>query len=209
VIVGDTGETLMAIRMRGTLLAASLLLTGLALAGCVSFGAKLPDQLISLTAQASAPAGELTAGAAAQAIIVRDPETSRMLNVTRVPVQVDASTVAYLQDAVWVDRPARLFRAVLAETIRSKGGKLVVEENDIDVAGKQVLTGRLLDMGYDARDQAVVLRYDAMLVEAAGQVRTRRFESVIPGIAGEAASVGPALNDAANEVADQVAEWVG
>ncbi|MDG2002528.1 MAG: ABC-type transport auxiliary lipoprotein family protein [Novosphingobium sp.] len=194
----------MAIRTIGTLIAASLLL-----AGCISFGAKLPDQLINLTAQASAPAGEMAASSGAQAIVVRDPETSRMLDVTRVPVQVDASTVAYLEDAVWVERPARLFRAVLAETIRAKGGRMVIEQSDVDMAGKQVLSGRLLFLGYDARDQAVVLRYDALLEASDGEVKTRRFESVIPGIPAEATAVAPALNEAANEVAADVAEWVG
>jgi len=200
---------MMANRMKGTKLAASLLLPGLLLAGCVSFGGKLPDQLISLTAQVSAPAGEMKAGPDARAIIVHDPETTRLLDVTRVPVKVNESTIAFLKDAVWADRPARLFRGVLAETIRARTGRLVVETGEFDITDKQELTGRLIEMGYDAREQAVVVRFDAMLEDAQGEVRSRRFESVIPGVAAEASTVAPALNEAANAVAAEVAEWIG
>ena len=40
-------------------------------------------------------------------------------------------------------------------------------------------------------------------------METRRFEAGIPGIAADRESVGPALNRAANDVAVQVADWVG
>jgi len=203
-IAHHTGGSALAIRGKGGLLAAVVLL-----AGCISLGGKVPDKLITLTADASAPAGEMKVGPDARAIVVYDPEASRMLDVTRVPVRINGSTVAYLKDAVWVDKPARLFRGVLAETIRAKAGRLAVEPGEYDVKDNLELTGRLLDMGYDARDQAVVLRFDAVLEDSQGEVRSRRFEAVVPGIPAEAAAVAPALNEAANEVAEQVAEWVG
>jgi len=203
-IAGQTGGIGVSIRSKGIAIAVCL-----SLAGCVSLGGKVPDQLISLTSQASAPAGDLRSGPAAPAIVVLDPEVGRVLNVTRVPVQVDDTTVAYLQDAVWVDRPARLFRGVLSETIRAKTGRLVIEAGEFDIKQKNVLTGRLIDMGYDARGQSVVVRFDAMLEDAEGEVRSRRFEAVITGISADAAQVAPALNDAANDVAVEVADWVG
>ena len=49
----------------------------------------------------------------------------------------------------------------------------------------------------------------AVLQGAGGQVRSQRFESRVPGVAPEAEAVGPALNEAANAVAGQVAAWVG
>ena len=56
---------------------------------------------------------------------------------------------------------------------------------------------------------AVVVRYDGALASAGGdRVATRRFEASVPAD-GTAASVGPALNAAANQVAAQVASWVG
>ena len=40
------------------------------------------------------------------------------------------------------------------------------------------------------------------------RVETRRFEATVPSD-GSAASIGPALNRAANEVATKVATWIG
>lgn len=177
-------------------------------AACVSFGPDVPDRLISLTPEVRAPAGELAAGAMENAIVVLDPDTDRRLDVARVPVQVNASTVAYLKDASWVERPARQFRQLLAETVRFSSGRVVVEGADYEVTGETVLSGRLLDMGYDARDQAVVVRYDALLRNQNGSVRSRRFEAIVPGIPAEVGAVAPALNEAANDVAQQVAEWI-
>ncbi len=128
------------------------------------------------------------------------------LNVTRVAVQVDGSNVAYVKKALWVERPARLFARLLAETIRAKG-RLVLE-NEPGSGSSQVLSGRLLAMGYDAASQSAVVRFDAIRTSG-GQISTRRFEASQPAGEGEGAVLGPALNRAANDVARQVAEWVG
>lgn len=179
------------------------------LGGCVSFGGKVPEQLISLTPASSAPAGATASGKLGEALVVRDPEVDRRLDVQRVAVQIDASRVAYLKDATWVERPGRQFRRLLAETLRAKGGRLVLEGSETDAIGKAVLSGRLLDMGYDARSQSVVVRFDALRDDGKGEVQTRRFEAVVPGVAAKASAVAPALNQAANDVAAQVADWVG
>jgi len=55
----------------------------------------------------------------------------------------------------------------------------------------------------------VVVRYDAVLRLSDGTVRTQRFEAEQTGVLPDALSVAPALNRAANDVAAQVAEWVG
>jgi cholesterol transport system auxiliary component len=183
----------------------------LALGGCVSLGGggKVPPILFSLTPAKSAPAGASASGRIEDAIVVAEPETDRRLGAQRVPVQVDDASVAYLQNAVWIERPARLFRALLAETIRARGARLVFEDGEA-VSGAGVrLTGRLLEMGYDARSLSVVVRYDAIRSSKTGELATRRFESVVPGVAAKPEAVGPALNRAANDVAAQVAEWVG
>ncbi|MBW8786078.1 MAG: ABC transporter, partial [Novosphingobium sp.] len=69
--------------------------------------------------------------------------------------------------------------------------------------------GRLLDMGYDARSQSVTVRFDALRTDAAGNAVSRRFEATIPGLSPKVEAVAPALNKAANDVAQQVADWVG
>ena len=180
----------------------------LPLAGCLSLGADPPASLLTLTPERAIPAGSSTTGPASSALAVLEPSTDQRLNVTRVPVQTSDSSLAYLKDAVWVEKPARLFQSLLAETIRARGNRLVVKEGDLGYNAVTTLSGQLIDMGYDVASASVVVRYDGVLQRPDGQIQTRRFESRIP-TAAEAAAVGPALNQAANQVADEVAEWVG
>lgn len=181
----------------------------LALPGCVSLGGKVPDQLLTLTPDATAAAGAQVAGTLGDAIAVLDPGTPRELDVQRIPVQVNDTEIAYVKDATWVEKPARLFRNLLSETIRAGGTRLVISGADEQYAAATKLTGQLIAMGYDARSQSVVVRYDAVLSSPGGRIRTRRFEAEVAGVRPKARYVAPALNDAANQVAAQVAEWVG
>lgn len=180
-----------------------------ALAGCISFGEDPPDALISLTPAASAPAGTSASGNVGEALTVLEPDAPARLDVLRVPVQVNESTVAYLKDAMWVERPARLFGRLLAETVRARQTRLVIEGPDIRYAAATKLSGQLSEMGYDAPGQRVIVRFDAVLQQPDGAIRTRRFEAEVDGVLPEAEEVGPALNEAANRVAAEVAEWVG
>ncbi len=181
----------------------------LLLAGCVSFGgAEPPEKLLTLTPAASSPAGAVTESDLAQALAVAVPATGQKLNVMRVPVQVDGSSIAYLKDAVWVEKPARLFASLLAETIRAGSDRLVVGGGELGYAASTQLGGELVEMGYDARTSSATVRYDAVLQLPDGRVLSRRFESSVGGIPADAISVGPALNSAANAVAGEVAAWV-
>lgn len=181
------------------------------LAGCVSIGGggEPPEQLLTLTPTASIAAGAGAEGNLAGALAVTEPAVPQHLDVARIPVQVSANSLAYLADAFWVEKPARLFQRVLAETIRAGGDRLVVSTGELEYGAQTQLDGELLAMDYDAARSRVVVRYDAVLRQADGTIRTRRFESEQTGIAADAASVGPALNRAANDVAAQVADWVG
>ena len=179
------------------------------LAGCISLGEDPPASLLSLTPAAAVAPGTAISGDVANAIEVVEPDAPARLDVTRVPVQIDDTNVAYLKDAVWVEKPARLFRRLLGETIRARGNRLVIDGDDPALTPRVQLRGTLREFGYDARTSSVVVRYDAIRDVNGQQVMTRRFESVIPGVAAEAGPVGEALNRAANDVAAQVAEWVG
>ena len=188
---------------------ASALSASLLLAGCISFGAKPPESLLSLTPASTVAAGTAINGDVANAIAVLVPDAPARLDVTRVPVQVDDTQIAYVKDAVWVDKPARLFRRLLGETIRAKGNRLVIDNDDAALTPKNQLRGTLVDFGYDARTSSAVVTYDAVRDVNGTQLMTRRFSSTVPGVVAEAAPVGAALNQAANDVASQVADWVG
>lgn len=180
----------------------------LALAGCLSLGSEPPPSLLTLTADATAPGGAVVQGNVASAIAVLEPGAPQSINLTRVPVQVNDAEIAYLQDAVWVEKPARLFQRLLAETIRARTGRLVIDAETASLGAATRLQGSLGAFGYDARTSSVVVRYDAVRTGAGDSVETRRFEAVVPGVPAEAAPVGRALNEAANRVAGEVAAWV-
>jgi cholesterol transport system auxiliary component len=181
----------------------------LALSGCISLGGgKVPDTLLTLTPEAAAPAGASSSGNAADALVVLEPETDRRLAVQRLAVGVDASNVAYMEKAMWVERPSRLFRALVAETIRARGTRMVFEDDTAVGGGRTRLAGRLRDIGFDGPTGAVIVRYDAILEGPGTTIATKRFEARVEGVEPNAAAVGPALNRAANDVARQVADWV-
>jgi cholesterol transport system auxiliary component len=181
----------------------------LGLAGCVSLGTDAPDSLLTLTPDASAPAGSGNSGKIGGALAIVTPEAPAKIDKLRVPVQVNDSEVAYLKDAVWVEKPAQLFRQLLAERIRAQTGMLVIDGDDPALGSDTKLFGTLREFGYDARSMNAVVRYDAIRNGPNGTMQTRRFEAEVPTLAPKAGPVGIALNEAANDVAGQVAEWLG
>jgi cholesterol transport system auxiliary component len=71
------------------------------------------------------------------------------------------------------------------------------------------VSGQLQRFGFDTATGQVIVTYDGALSTAGGkQVETRRFTATAPAD-GTAGTVGPALNRAANQVALDVAKWIG
>lgn len=180
----------------------------LALSGCISFGPDVPDSLLTLTPLTVATPGTISTGTPESAIAVKEPTAPQRLAVDRVPVQIDNTNVAYLEGATWVERPARLFQNLLAETIRQRSGRIVVDNDESSLTPQVQLRGAIREFGYDAQTQTVMVRYDAIREVNGEAIQTRRFESVVSVALPEAALVGVALNQAANDVATQVADWI-
>lgn len=179
------------------------------LAGCISIGGDPPDKLLTLTATTTADAGTGASGSETSAITLVEFEAPARLDVLRVPVQINDSEIAYLVDATWVERPSRLFRRLVAETLRAQTSRVVIDGDDPGIASTTRVTGVVREFGYDARTSSVVVRFDAIRTQGEGSgVTTRRFEAVIPGVAAQNGPVGEALNRAANQVAGEVAAWV-
>lgn len=188
-------------------------LAALALGGCsLNLASDPPASLLTLTPETTAPQGASAATGAEGsegAIAVLTPEVPAKLNVARVPVSVSDTQIAYLQEAVWVERPARLFRRLLGEALRSRTEAFVLDSDDTPTIAAQTLRGTLRELGYDARTSSVVIRFDAVRTSGSGGVvETRRFEARESGVAAETAFVGPALNRVANRVANEVADWM-
>ncbi len=192
--------------IRNAMLAGSIMLS---LGACVSFGGKAPPSLLVLTAANSVANGTAKSGASNEALIVLLPEAPRKLDSNRVPVQIDDSSIAYLKDAVWADKPSRLMQLLLMETIAAKTGRLVLNETDAGGKATQYLSGSLLEFGVDASSSEAVVVFDAVRLVRGLTVEKKRFEARRPVSAVEPGPTGSALNQAANDVAAQVSDWIG
>lgn len=193
-----------------TVIVRSLLSAGgacLLLAGCVSFGSEAPPQLLTLTSNATPAAGATASASVTDAIVVDVPSVERTLDQVRVPVQVSDSAIAYVKDAVWADKPARLFRTVLAETLAAGSGRLVLDQVETGAERSTMLSGQLHRFGYDEDARAAIVRFDAVVRKPGSPLRKQRFEASVPVATVDAVTVGAALNQAANTVAAQVAAW--
>ena len=179
------------------------------LGACVSFGGKAPVSMLVLTSDNVVAAGAARTAAVADALVIQIPQVPRKLDNNRVPVQIDASSIAYLKDAFWADKPARLMQMLLVETVSAKSGNLVL--NEVDAGGKatRYLSGSLLEFGIDATTNEAVVVYDMVKIIRGSATEKRRFEARRPVNAIAPAPAGAAINAAANDVASQIADWAG
>ena len=183
----------------------------LSLGACALMGGgpKPPPTLLTLTTTAAAPETVVRSANAGDAVTIETPVIPKELRSVRVPAQVGPTAVAYIEDLQWVDTPDRLFQDLLEETILRTTSRVVIDPMQAGLDPGLIVSGRLSSFGYEAGQGTVLVRYDAALAAAGGtRVETRRFEARAPAD-GTAATVGPALNAAANEVALEVAQWIG
>ncbi|QPQ54274.1 membrane integrity-associated transporter subunit PqiC [Allosphingosinicella flava] len=177
------------------------------LSGCISFGPKPPESLLTLTAAQVRAEGTTRTAAQSETVIVSLPTVPQELRVTRVPVRTGATELAYLKDAQWVEQPNALFGRLLTETIAASG-RVVIDARQTTFEPGIVLTGQLQSFGIDADRTEAVIVYDAALAGPGSTVRTRRFEARAPIAEIDVEAAGPALNQVANQVAGEVAAWL-
>ena len=179
------------------------------LGGLLGGGGKPPPYLFTLTPEAADPGTITRSAAAGRAVTIEVPVVPKELTSVRVPVQVSPTVVQYVPNLQWVDEPNRLFKNLVAETVRRTTDRVVLDPNQTSLDPGLVVSGQLQKFGYDAQTGQVVVQYDAALSTAGGdRVETRRFTATAPSD-GTSTSVGPALNTAANQVALDVAKWIG
>jgi cholesterol transport system auxiliary component len=198
------------------LLARTLSVVALASLGACSLSgllgggnAKGPAYFATLTSEAPDPGPSARTANAGQSVTIEAPTLPKELRTVRVPVQVNPTAIEYLTGIQWVDTPDRLFQELVAETVRRTTNRVVFHPAQVGLDPGLALQGQLQRFGYDAQTVQVVVVFDGtLLAPGAAQVETRRFTATAPAD-GTAATVGPALNRAANEVATQVAQWIG
>ncbi len=186
---------------------AALVLT-LGACGSLLGGGKPPATLFTITSNAPA-AAPVRSAAVGETVTVRNPVVPKALRTNRVAVELGATQVQYVANLQLVDTPDRLFQDLVEETLRRMTSRVVLDPNQSTLDPGFVVTGQLNHFGYDAMQGQVVVQYDASLATQGGtHVETRRFEATAPAD-GSAGTVSAGLNVAANQVAQQVAQWIG
>ena len=188
---------------------ASFVLAALLLSGCGLLGGKTPPSLMALSPAATVAAQTNRSAASGETITVIAPALVREINTNRVPVRSGGIAIAYVEDAQWVDTPDTLFRDLLSETIAARTGRVVLSDRQRTLDPGARLTGQLLAFSIDADRSEAVVTYDAALLRGQGtRVETRRSEARVPVTTIDRANVSAALNQAANQVAAEVANWL-
>lgn len=193
-------------RRSGLLLAVA---AALPLAGCISFGAKPPPQLLTLQSDYAPAQGAVQDSAKARSIVIQVPTSPAAIATARVPVWTTPTEVAYVKNAQWSEPPSRLFARLLSDAVTTRGNMVVLSSIQSIGDPSATLAGELRQFGFDAGQRQAVVVYDAALTRAGKTtVEKRRFEARVPVATIEAASAGTGLSQAANQVAADVAAWV-
>jgi cholesterol transport system auxiliary component len=179
----------------------------LLLGGCFG-GAAVPDQLLTLTPADPRAAATPRSAAPGEGITVVEPTVPEALNTPRVPVYLSDTAIQYLEDAQWVENPSALFGRLIGEVISARTGRVVLDASQFTHDPGTRLTGQLQMFGLDPNTMEVVVVYDATISRGAAGVASNRFEARVSVVEATPAAVAPALNQAGNEVAEQVAAWV-
>ena len=174
----------------------------LALSACLG-GGHVPDHLLTLTSAETRPVA-----AAAQRRPERGGHRRRADRAAGAPHdphpglrQRDRGPVSEGRGLGGESRP--LFGRLLGETIAARTGRVVLDPSQYSHDPGTRLTGQLLRFGLDPAAMEVVVTYDAAMARgASGGVTTNRFEARVPVAAATPEAVAPALNQAANQVAD-------
>lgn len=185
------------------------LLLALPLAGCLSLGGKPPKVLLTINPAATLPVGSTQNSATAKTVTVMVPAVPQSLAVARVPVRT-GDQIAYVTGAAWVDAPQRLFAQLMSDTIAAKTGRVVLSSAQSFGDPGARLSGELRNFGIDGAAREAVVTFDGSLIRNdTSKIEKKRFEARVAVAQIDANSVGPALNQAANQVAAEVADWVG
>lgn len=176
---------------------------------CVSLGnAEAPPAFLVLTAQSTADVETVNSSNAEDSVVILIPDVPRTIDTNRIPVQINDSSIAYIQGAFWADKPAKLMQELIAETITATSGKLVLDVAQSNGLSKNRISGTLSKFGIDEKESAAIVRYDAIKLNIGGKIEKRRFEARRNVSIIDAAQAGAALNEAANEVAIAIANWI-
>ena len=181
----------------------------LPLSACISLTPKPPKVLLTLTPVATLPPGSTQNSATASTITISVPVVPQSLATARIPVQT-GDQIAYVTDVFWVEPPQRLFARLMSDTIAAKTGRVVLSTAQSFGDPGARLSGELRNFGVDSASGEAIVSFDGALLRGeGGKIEKKRFEARVPVTPIAATTVGPALDKAANQVASDIADWVG
>ena len=191
--------------------ALSLALSGCAVSGLLGGGGKPPVTLVTLTPEAREPAQIARSAGAGQAVTVATPSCPKSSARCVCRSRLRRATSNMSTNLQLVDTPD--------QAVRGPGRRDGAPHHQPSRA--RCRTKPTLDPGLTVERRAPALRlrcvdragrwstYDGSLSTAGGnRVETRRFTATAAAD-GTSGTVGPALNRAANQVAHEVAKWIG
>jgi cholesterol transport system auxiliary component len=165
--------------------------------------------MVLTAADALAPGTAITTGDA-KAVAIARLTAIPALSTQRVLVTDGPTAVAYLKGGLWAAQPAEPFRGLVSETISARTGRAVTDPRMLQIQPNTRLAGQLSAFGLDTQASAVIVTFDATLAqEGSDQIRTRRFSARVSVASEQPLAVAAALNQAANKVAADVADWIG
>ena len=192
-------------------LLAVLFLSIFCLSACVNLGKKSapPPFLMTLEPTIFPATGSELRAQTGTSLAITEPSVPQKLRTTRIPVTLADNNVAYVKGVVWIERPSRLFRRLVAATVAAKHNRIILGESKNITVSSERLSGHLIDFGIDARSKEAVIIYQASLVTNGGKlIVQRRFETREPVSKIETRAISKALNGAANMMAADVSDWL-
>ena len=98
----------------------------------------------------------------------------------------------------------------MSDTVTARTGRVVLSGAQSAVDPGARLSGELRTFGIDAAKNQAVVVFDASLIRVSTTtVEKQRFEARVPVATIEPATAAAGISAAANQVAQQVADWVG
>lgn len=186
-----------------------LILIGLAASlGACFGGGKAPATLFTLSPSAPDPQQMSRSAAAGNAVTIAVPVIDKALRTPRVAVDL-GTQIQYIKGVQLVDMPDKLFQQLVSETVRRTTNRVVLDPRQTAFDPGLVVAGQLQKFGYDSATGQAVVQYDATLSTQGGaHVEARRFTGTAAAD-GTSRTMPQALNQAANQVALDVAKWIG
>jgi cholesterol transport system auxiliary component len=142
---------------------------------------------------------------------VEDFEAPAELASSRMAIQVGAQEVRYLAGMQWTDRPARLMRGLIADSLRQSSTAPVLVTGQADVTTGLRISGRLTRfhaLAPTGLATEVSVGLELMLLKGSSIAASRRFSVTEPSSSDRPADLAAAFNRATGRITTEATNWI-